>query len=296
MANKQPDGLSPGIYFELSNEDYHKDSALSHSGMVNLLKSPLDFWSKSHMNPERKEFKPSDAMIFGTRCHELLLEPKRFYQTYNGTGKGWDINKKITINQSEFKKILASIEEIKAVPEDYAYFQDGFPEVSIIWEDPATGVRLRIRIDWLRTFGGVDYKRDRDIDDNALGWSIGRYGYDIQEVLYREGIAHAKEQLRQGKFKIFGTHDLVWLKRFQDEPRTYFRFFFQRSEAPYIYRIVWFDNDICSNARSHVEDAKRIYKEHIESHGTKRWPAKTTHSGEFSIYMLPKSAIDRGAR
>lgn len=293
MSNKQ---LEPGIYFGLSNEDYHNDLALSHSGMVNLLKSPLDYWSRSPLNPDRKEFKPSDAMIFGTRCHELLLEPKRFYATYNGTGTGWDISKKITINNSDFKKILSSIDEIKAVPKDYAYFTDGFPEVSIVWVDPGTGVKLRIRIDWLRIFGGVDYKRDRDLEDSALGWSIGRYGYDIQEVLYSEGIAYAKEQLRAGTFKVFGQHDMLWLKRFMDEPRTYFRFFFQRSEPPYIYRIVWFDKEIIKNARTHCEDAKRIYKEMVTTYGTKRWPAKTTHSGEFSIYMLPRSAVDRGAR
>lgn len=290
--HKQPDGLAPGIYFGLDEKDYHKDTALSHSGMVDILDSPLDFWVKSSLNPHR-EFKASDAMIFGQRCHRMLLQEKQFFTEYAVTGQGYDARKKL-INRSDFEKIKESVDMIKAEKDAYAYFSNGYPEVVIVWQDPRTGIRLRIMVDWLRTFGGIDYKRSKSVQNNQLGWTIADYGYDIQEALYRTGIGMAKRLLREGKIKAYGKHDPEWLKKFMADDSVLFRFFFQRSVRPFIFRILNMDPEIIQMAQVRIEQAKDIYKHHIEKFGANSWPAGKAEPEEFSIFHLPRRIFDQG--
>lgn len=292
MKNKQPAGFEPGIYFHMPDDDYHNDSALSHGGIVSLLDSWYDYWIKSPLNPDRK-FKASDAMIFGTRCHELLMDEKGFFKKYSVTGSGWERGK-ILINRTEFQRIKDSIDEIRRVPKAADYFTNGFPEVTIIWIDPATGIRLRIRIDFLRIFGGIDYKRAKSLQNNQLGWHIVDFGYDIQQALYQRGIMHAKVGLRNSTFKVHGAHDMLWIKKFMDNDKSLFQFLFQRSQEPFIFKFKHFNSVIIDNATAHINDAIGIYKRSIETFGTGRPPGGDAVSEEITEYHLPRRIIDRG--
>jgi hypothetical protein len=293
--HSQPKGLEPGIYFGLPEDKYHADPALSHGGMVHLLVHPLEYWHNSPLNPD-KPFKETDAMTFGKRCHSLLLEPENFFKEYAVQGgKNYSVKKKF-ITRSDFQNISDSIEMIKAVPDAYSFFSNGYPEVTIVWRDEETGIMLRIRIDWLRYFGGIDYKRSKNIENNPLGWVIADYGYDIQDVLYRSGIAAIKGLLCRGKVKAHGLHDSKWLKNFMDEEETLFCFLFQRSIRPYVFRILTFEKEILDIASVRVRDAINIYKIHIQQYGVVSWPAGNPKPEEFSIYNLPRRIFDQGIK
>jgi len=71
----------PGIYFGMSDEEYHADPAFSNSGANNILVSPLDYWVNSRLNPDYKDEK-TPAMIAGTAFHRRLLEPARYEKLY----------------------------------------------------------------------------------------------------------------------------------------------------------------------------------------------------------------------
>lgn len=286
-----PTGFMPGIYFNLSNDEYHKDKALSHSGINKILVSLPDYWVNSPLNPDRK-FKKGDAMKFGEWCHTLLLEPERFYKTYNFAGSKNYLPGKETLTSVDYKLVKENVEALTKDPKTAAYFKGGYPEVSIFVRDPMTGVMLRIRVDYLRTFGSVDLKRLRTITNNQLGWLIADHGYDLQDYLYRFVIAEAKRQLRAGKIKAYGNYDPAWLKAFMDDEDTMFVFFVQRSEPPFVYRILTFDAEIQANARARVEDGIRKYQKAIESYGEKNWPLGSPVPEEFSIYHLPRRIFD----
>ena len=68
----------PGLYFDLNDEEYHADTALSASGVVNLLVSPLTFWVNSAFNPEREDVS-SEAKERGRAFHTRLLEGEERY-------------------------------------------------------------------------------------------------------------------------------------------------------------------------------------------------------------------------
>ena len=292
MKYKQPSGYAPGIYFGLHEDDYHRDKALSHSGITDILVSEMDYWENSPLNPHKKH-KDSPAMAFGKQCHMMLLEEKKFFETYNIAGGRWEKSKAgCTLTSSEFQLIKESAQIIKRDPDTAAYFQNGYPEVSIFVTDPATGIRLRIRVDYLRTFGCVDLKRLRSIQKKKLGYDIISYGYDIQDYLYRYVVGLAKQQLRAGKIKAYGDYDPAWLKAFMDDEDTMFVFFVQRSVRPYIYRIWHFDEHIRAEAKIITERGIQRYKHAIETYGETGWPDGSAKPGQFTIDDLPRRSLD----
>ncbi len=291
--HKQPDGLLPGIYFGLDENVYHNDPALSHSGMRNILIHPHHYWYHSPLNPNR-EFKVTDAMQFGSQCHMLLLQPEKFFDVYSVHGMGYSPKKKL-IARAEYDKINESIDMIKDVPDAYSYFRNGYAEVSIVWIDPATGMRLKMRVDFLRVFGCIDYKRNKEIENNPLGWAIAEHAYDMQCEVYREGIKQIRILLRKKKAVIHNCPDSKWLEAFMNEEDNMFVFFFQRTTRPFVFRILHFDDEITKNAIFRMSCAVERYVEYIEQYGTGRWPAGTPEIEEFSIYHLPRKIFDQGA-
>lgn len=298
--HKQPDGLAPGIYFNLPENLYHNDKALSHSGITDILISEMDYWENSPLNPYR-EFKESDALKFGKRCHMMLLEEKKFLATHNVAGGGWQKDK-VTITSSEFQLIKESTRILRADPDTNAYFLHGYPEVSIFWVDPATGIRLRIRVDYLRTFGCVDLKRLRSIQKKKVAYDVQQYGYDLQDFLYREGVRQAKIALRAGKIKAWDatnpkamvewTENPAWLKAFMEDQDNMFVFFLQRSVRPFIYRVFHFGQYLRQEAQTLTERGILKYKNAIEKYGETGWPYGSAKPEQLDVDDMPRRTID----
>lgn len=238
----QPQGRGEGVYFTLSNDDYHNDPALSHSGMTKLLISWQDYWINSCHNAARKKRKQTDAMKFGERSGMLLLEPKRFHEEFNTYGRT-DAKKKggIWLSSVEYTELHESIDAIMEVPRAAEHFTDGYGEVSIFWRDETTGIMLRARIDYLRTFGAIDFKRIAQLDNSGIGRAVKAQGLDIQNFLYLEAIKAARRilgALKPKELEALAAREgvaLDWLKAFIKEEELWFRFLFQRSESPYIW-------------------------------------------------------------
>lgn len=73
---------APGIYFGMPEAEYHADESFSASGAKNLLVSPLTFWTRSNLNPRRKD-EQTPAMKFGSACDKLIVEgPEAFSEAY----------------------------------------------------------------------------------------------------------------------------------------------------------------------------------------------------------------------
>ena len=71
MNNLKPPVTDAGIYYGLSDFDYHQIPALSASGIKELMVSPLDFWASKIAKVKAAETK---ALSLGKAAHKLLLE------------------------------------------------------------------------------------------------------------------------------------------------------------------------------------------------------------------------------
>ncbi len=85
-----------------------------------------------------------------------------------------------------------------------------------------------------------------------------------------------------------------WLEEFVNEKDCLFRFFFQRSTPPYVWRLIKnLDAEIMAVAEGDMLTAIHIYKTYIEKYGTAEWPANDGTAEEFSIYNVPRRINDR---
>lgn len=294
----QPEGIAEGIYFNLSNEEYHNDPALSHSGMTKVLVSWPDYWMESCLNPERKPWKATDAMKFGDRSGMLLLQPKLFNQRYNTYSKAKSDPKSTYLSSVEWDKLRESIDAIMEVETAAANFRDGYPEVSIFWRDVSTGVMLRARIDYLRTFGCIDFKRIAEVNNYAIGRAVKAQGLDIQNFLYLEAVKAARAMLKRLNdyqlMQLAKRENVAedWLIAFRDDEDLLFRFLFQRSTPPFIWEFRELENEVLMEGGHAVFAAIKKYSRGLELFGTGKPPMGHDSLKTISQYHVPRRDYD----
>ena len=71
--------MNPGIYENISNEDYHGGEGISKSGLDLIAKSPAHYKAVIDGITVRE---PTKAQSLGTAFHELLLEPELFWSKH----------------------------------------------------------------------------------------------------------------------------------------------------------------------------------------------------------------------
>lgn len=292
-----------GIYFGLSDEDYHMDPALGSTDIRNLLRSAPDYWFESNLNPSKvfdEDITP--ARLRGKAMHALVLEGKdafasRFVRrpddppgsTPADKGNLTKAAKRDLCGNGEsllhgdvYDAVLQSSVMVKRHPDLATAFTGGFSEVSVFWtRTQPDGIRCKCRFDYLkpRGFGdlksitntlGIDF---RQACHNALAYN----GYLLQGSHYLEGRA----QLR-GLFEddaVFGldkapekSDDLErWelLKKIAEtKPTGMVWVFYQAEGAPLVYgKAMSFDNPIVSYERERIEVAFRRYREWMQKFG-----------------------------
>lgn len=95
--------MQNGIYFRLSDKDYHKIPRLSASGIKNMLVSIPTFWAMSWMNPKRKEDDDTDAQVLGRAYHCAFFEPDELDRRFVGAP-----------DLSQYEGILENDTQVKA--------------------------------------------------------------------------------------------------------------------------------------------------------------------------------------
>jgi len=73
--------INPGVYDELSNEEYHECAGLSASAIKLLLDCPARYYHK-YLNPNTENKKDTEALLTGSAFHTLVLEPHEFDNRY----------------------------------------------------------------------------------------------------------------------------------------------------------------------------------------------------------------------
>lgn len=196
--------MKQGIYYDISNEDYHNGEGVSKSNLDDIAKCPAIYqWKKKAPECEEKK----QALNMGTALHCLLLEPQYFDERFLvipkfdlRTKKGKEerdqfINEyyspdKIMITEDEERKLRLMQESAFAHPDAKRLLDaQGFCEASIYWTDFETDILCRIRPDKITIINGkpiiVDIKKTSNIND--FGKSLDEYRYHVQAAMYIDG-------------------------------------------------------------------------------------------------------------
>lgn len=187
----------PGVYFNVPAEDYHSWPYASKSRMIGFRKSP------AHVHAPHKE---SDSLDWGTWFHAAVLEPGLFAE------KAVECQK-LNRSTKEWKEIAAKNQGKWLIQaDDWASIQTaasrvlkhkiagplvrgkGRNEASMVFDDPDTGVRCKVRADRITAAGIVDIKTTRSAHWSDFQGDAARYGYFLQAAMYRRAV-----KLRYGK-------------------------------------------------------------------------------------------------
>jgi hypothetical protein len=265
----------PVIRDDLTAEQYHADrESISSSGLRALLAPgcPAQFkYDLDNPRPPKKEFD------FGHVAHKLVLgEGSQVEIVDYPDWKKLDAREQrdaayeqglIPILAKDYAVAEAMAEAVRRHPIAGGLFAPGTgrAELSLFWTDRETGVRCRVRPDWLKELPGLvlaaDYKSCRDANPEAVSRAIRDYSYHQQDAFYTDGIWAAL-----------------------DPADVRFVFVFQSKTAPYLITVrelAQQDRDI---GRARNQRALRLY---ADCQRTGIWPDWTGPVDEIPQISMP---------
>jgi len=276
---------APKVIDGLSAEAYHADkTSISSSGLRALLNPgcPAQFkYDRDHQAPPKREFD------LGNAVHAAVL------------GEGHDIVE--IVGFTDYKKADAralrdeayaagkvpllpkEVEQVAAMEKAIREHRDagplfapgmGIAERSIYWTDPATGVRCRVRPDWLiirpEVTVIVDLKTTTDASPDACSKAIETYSYHQQGALYIDGVQAAGFAPEGARFFVA----------------------FQSKKAPYLVTLRELKDQDQDIGRARNEVALRLYADCVANDD---WPDWTGSVDQIPQIGMPSWATIRQA-
>lgn len=181
-----------GLHYDIDERLYHQDPmSLSSSAAKTLIYQGPDVFHRKSMEPP--EYR--DAYDFGSVVHALVLGVGEFEVLFFDS---WRTKKskqardearaagRAPILLKDFETAEAMRDAVMAHETSARLLQGGAAEVSMWAEDPATGVLMRGRIDWLRTDLFVDLKTSgKPVDQPGFLATVWDFSYGFQGAYYR---------------------------------------------------------------------------------------------------------------
>ena len=170
--------IEPGIYTNLSSEDYHSDkNSISRTALMEFKKSPYKYWAH-HLNPDRPEKITKPSWTFGTAFHTFILEPhlfeqhyfimpeklflkdvgRKLYEEYKAIEKEAEETTKEVLSRSDYLKLCAMRDAINRNGRAKELIEGAIYESSYFWQDEHSGLMVKSRPDILHSNIYVDLK------------------------------------------------------------------------------------------------------------------------------------------
>ena len=210
-SDLDPKKPKPGIYLNVPLLAYLSIDAFSQSMATKLLKSP------AHLQAYLRKQKDTDAIRLGKLTDTMLFDGDKqvkldfvqapeTYKNADGETKDWKRrggSKAAKAHGEELTKggqlvmvsrdaweaseaMCASVRKHAAAKDVLA---DGVAQVTMIWEDPDTGILCKGRTDWWRVDSITDLKTTKEGGAHPLEWprQMFWWRYDVQCGAYLEG-------------------------------------------------------------------------------------------------------------
>ena len=193
----QPELTLPtsGIHHDIHEPSYHADplSISSTDAKTLIYKGPDAYAAKRQ---EERTYNPAfsigsvvHALVLGVGDYEVL-----FFENWR-TKKSKEARDEVVaaggtpILYRDFQMAEAMRDSVYAHPAAERMLSEGAPEVSMWATDPATGVLMRGRTDWLSDLN-VDLKTSgRPVDQEGFMGTVWDYGYAFQAAWYEHILA-----------------------------------------------------------------------------------------------------------
>lgn len=141
----------------------------------------------------------------------------------------------------DYEKLGVMKKLIQGEKEFLEIFQDSVPEVTLIFQCPITGIKMKARLDALalhiadlKTFSKKSKQPINEIVKAAFRYER----YDIQFFIYDLARTIVFENIKAGRYGIFGEHNPEWLQYIMENYNDNFYFGFIESSRPYNVRVL----------------------------------------------------------
>ncbi len=201
----------PGIYEEVPFAEYLAWPYYSNSALHAAERSMLHF-------KHRQPIEETPAMRFGTLCHLGRLEPAAIFRRYvvmpdlskgivRDDGTPYDSPKatkqykareakfredhqdKLIVSQEDYDALTGVVSALDAHPLAHQWFTELGPvELSLVWDDPATGLRCKGRIDKWTVSRRIVVDLKTTNDCLRFPWQIADRHYHRQGAMYTDAI------------------------------------------------------------------------------------------------------------
>ena len=246
----------PGIHPAIDEQEYHRLPGLSSTGIKRMLQAPA-VYDHHRRNPEP----PKRAYDLGHAVHGRVLGVGLDEAVIPGP---WNTKvAKTAVEEAREAGLVplkpedaaeadAMAEAVRAHPDAGPLFRGGQAEVSLIWDDPDTGVRCRGRLDYWHQGPNVavDLKTAQTADPTRYARTAVDFGAAEQKVHYQDGTA-----LLTGLDRPRFLHVLV------------------SKTAPYLVSVVELDGEFEDIAAERVRQAIDLYAKCVANDD---WPGYAT--------------------
>lgn len=142
----------------------------------------------------------TDTLRAGRALHVAVFEPHLYDQeviTWDGgdrRGKDWKAfaalhARKEILTPAQAESVRKMAASVRSNRDAMRRLAAGEAEVTLLWTDPATGVRCKARLDWISASGAIgDLKSARDASPAAFGRQAYGLRYHAQSAFYTDGL------------------------------------------------------------------------------------------------------------
>lgn len=185
---------------------------------------------------------------------------------------------KIYLSARDIRYIELSAAMIENHPDLKTFFAGGYPEVTVIWDDPVYGVRFKIRIDYQKINPSVDLKSFANRFNKPIRKAIMRtmddYLYTLQAFIYMRGVAFARNFAAQGRVFTSGMSvDQEWLKTFSAQSTDEFWYVFVQKNVPVTrgFKLSRKDVRFVQDNENYLKEACRRFLSSYKAFGEDPW-------------------------
>ena len=185
------------IIRNMPDAEYHAIDRISNSRLSRMLPTPAH--CKEHMdNPPEA----TDNLVMGRYFHALTLEPDSVAECYIVQPK---IDRRTKKGKADYENFLLLAGEKQVVKQDMVdtalamresiilhpaagklISESKDKELTLLWDDDATGAPMKAKLDAVRDGVIIDLKSCDDASPKGFQRSIAKYGYHRQAALYSD--------------------------------------------------------------------------------------------------------------
>lgn len=273
-----PMQIEPGIYPDLSNDDYHAGPGISKSGMDWIAKCPALYRAK-YITREIDD-KETAAIAIGKATHLAVFQPEVFL---NEVAVAPDINRRTKAGKEEWEEFVQeSAGKIILRPDEHdqvryiadavhnhpiasGVLREGQAETSIFSIDEQTRELIKVRPDWMHQELLVDLKSILNASPDYFSREMFNRRYFVQAPFYLD------------------TANQQYGNRFDN-----FLFICAEKEPPYLVEVYLIDQESLSAGRAEYRRCLDLY------HGcrtTDTWPCYS--GGKVKEIGMPLWALNQ---